>query len=273
MDAPGVGPRVQSFLVPKTGSSSAECEDALVYWSAPDQRDHYAAVADGASESMLAGHWAKRLVLDAIESMGVCEQWWRHVPLFAADLVARAGGNWDTFLANYREERVRRGRPIEWYEQPGLEKGAFATLLGVQLTPRESGRWGWHAFALGDTCLFHVAADGRVRSFPIEDHDAFGIDPQLLGSRNRDGALVAARLALGHGTALPGEQLLLATDALSAWLLSKDPAHGDVTPLGAVADLGPEDFADWVVDQRARGHMRNDDVALIRIRVPVGEHR
>src|SRR5690348_3151374 len=57
-----------TFWVPKRGSSPEEYEDAA--WVGPDgnssgdiqERSLTAAVADGASESLLAGRWARRLV-------------------------------------------------------------------------------------------------------------------------------------------------------------------------------------------------------------------
>ena len=59
---------VRTFWVPKRGSSRQEYEDAT--WVGPDGNGNgeiqhqslTAAVADGASESLLAGRWARRLV-------------------------------------------------------------------------------------------------------------------------------------------------------------------------------------------------------------------
>jgi hypothetical protein len=59
---------ISTFWLPKRGSSLQEYEDA--FWVGPNsdgegeirQRFLRVAVADGASESMLAGRWANRLV-------------------------------------------------------------------------------------------------------------------------------------------------------------------------------------------------------------------
>ncbi|MEU8600084.1 hypothetical protein [Streptomyces parvulus] len=273
-------PECQLLRVPKAGNTLKECEDAGLSWFGDARADDegrtvlplYAAVSDGASESLLAGAWAERLVADAVESMSLGRDWWDEVDTFVIDLMERSAPRWEAYLEWYRAERDARGRPITWYEQPGLEKGAFATVLGaeVRATVPGNGRadWSWHAFALGDSCLFHVR-DGVVRrAFPLEDVEGFGITPQLLGSRNHDTALVAERLQLAHGTLAPGDEVLLASDALAAWLLS--PHHGHHAPgtvLATLAELGNEPFTEWVEDQRVRGLMRNDDVTLIRIRV------
>ncbi|MGW2763155.1 hypothetical protein [Streptomyces sp. NPDC001275] len=273
-------PEYQLLRVPKAGNNLKECEDAGRAWPGDARADDqgrtvlplYAAVSDGASESLLAGAWAKRLVTDAVESMSLGHDWWDDVNMFVVDFMGRSALRWEAYLEWYRAEREARGRPITWYEQPGLDKGAFATVLGAEVRATVPGGstvdWSWHAFALGDSCLFHLR-DGVVRrAFPVEDVEGFGITPQLLGSRNHDTTLVAERLQLAHGTLAPGDEVLLASDALAAWLLSPHHEHqAPGTLLATLAEVGVEPFTEWVEDQRARGLMRNDDVTLIRIRV------
>ncbi|MFJ2783243.1 MULTISPECIES: hypothetical protein [unclassified Streptomyces] len=285
MGAPSTPLDVQRFLVPKTGSTTEECEDAIAVSPSPDASSLFAAVADGASESLLAGAWARRLVRGAVASMAVATdergdgQDGRGRPSgsFVENLLSHTVDQWDGYVAEYQAERAARGRPIAWYEQPGLDKGAFATLMAVHLTAdsaepaarKDIRHWTWRAFALGDTCLFHLRDGGLVTSFPLTDGDGFGITPQLLGSRNRDATLIADRASTASGELHAGDELLLATDALAAWLLS----HPDVDSggagrqLGSLADLGDEDFADWVESERDKSRMRNDDVALLRLRV------
>ncbi|MEU1445168.1 MULTISPECIES: hypothetical protein [Streptomyces] len=272
-------PEWHVMLVPKAGSSDEECEDAGFVWPGDPHIDDegritrslYAAVSDGASESLLAGAWAERLTRDAVESMTLTGDWWQDPGAFVGDFMGRSADRWDAYLARYQVERAARGRPITWYEQPGLEKGAFATVLGAEVRAfvADDGRtnWSWHAFALGDSCLFHMR-DGYVReAFPLGSFEDFGITPQLLGSRNRDVALVTDRVTVAHGVLVPGDELVLASDALAAWLLSSHAeSHPPGDQLGKLTELGQKRFADWVEDQRGRAHMRNDDVTLIRIR-------
>ncbi|MFF9983022.1 hypothetical protein [Streptomyces erythrochromogenes] len=272
----------QCFLVPKTGSSAEECEDATHVSSSPDQNSAFAAVSDGASESLLAGAWARQLVQGAVASMASADDRQgkgedRPSASFVEDLLARTAGKWDDYIAEYQAERAARGRPITWYEQPGLDKGAFATLVAVRIrttladpgVPEAARHWTWHAFALGDSCLFHLRNGRLIASFPIADHDGFGITPQLLGSRNRDAALIADRASTANGELRMDDELLLATDALAAWLLSQPgtSSGGAGKQLGLLADLGEDLFAEWVQSERDKSRMRNDDVALIRIRV------
>ncbi|MFJ9890502.1 hypothetical protein ACIRSF_30935 [Streptomyces rubiginosohelvolus] len=196
---------------------------------------------------------------------------------FVQDLLTRTVGQWDGYIAEYQAERAARGRPITWYEQPGLEKGAFATLVAVHIRaapavpedPEDPRPWTWHAFALGDSCLLHLREGQLITSFPIADGDGFGITPQLLGSRNWDAELIADRASTATGELRADDELLLATDALAAWLLPHPEiaSGGSGKQLGKLADLGEETFAEWVQSERDKSRMRNDDVALIRMRV------
>lgn len=282
MGAPSTPLDVQRFLVPKTGSSQDECEDAIDLSLSPDASSLFAAVSDGASESLLAGAWARQLVRGAVASMAAADE----KPgdgqnglseAFVEGLLARTVDQWDGYISDYQAERAARGRPIAWYEQPGLDKGAFATLMAVHMrtapavpeTPGAVRRWIWRAFALGDSCLFHLRGGRLIISFPITDGHGFGITPQLLGSRNRDATLIADRVSTATGELCAGDELLLATDALAAWLLSHPEidSGGAGKQLGNLADLDHELFTEWVQNERDKSRMRNDDVALIRMRV------
>lgn len=272
----------QCFLVPKAGSSPEECEDATYVASSPDEHSVFAAVSDGASESLLSGAWARQLVRGAVASMVAADDRQRdgetsQSESFVQDLLTRTVGQWDGYIAEYQAERAARGRPITWYEQPGLDKGAFATLVAVHIRaapavpedPEDPRPWTWHAFALGDSCLLHLREGQLITSFPIADGDGFGITPQLLGSRNWDAALIADRASTATGELRADDELLLATDALAAWLLPHPEiaSGGSGKQLGKLADLGEETFAEWVQSERDKSRMRNDDVALIRMRV------
>ncbi|WP_405872296.1 hypothetical protein OHB11_20950 [Streptomyces zaomyceticus] len=76
-------------------------------------------------------------------------------------------------------------------------------------------------------------------------------------------------MSTATGELRAGDELLLATDALAAWLLSHPEidSGGARKQLGNIADLDHELFTEWVQSERDKSRMRNDDVALIRMRV------
>jgi hypothetical protein len=170
---------------------------------------------------------------------------------------------WGLIIETYVYDREAAGRPVKWYEQPGLARGAHATLLAGRFAKSR-----WHAAALGDSCLFQVRDEHLVASFPVQTSAGFGIEPDLLNSLHQDSDLVAKRVALAEGTCEQHDQFYFCTDALAAWFLSRGEA-GE-RPWEALRDVGTDvipRFDIWVAEQRAHGLMRNDDVTLIRVDV------
>ncbi|MFC9296189.1 hypothetical protein ACFTWH_27705 [Streptomyces sp. NPDC057011] len=263
---------VTRLVVPKHGSSEAECEDAVAVLPACTHDDMLrtpltAGVCDGATESVLAKDWARILsraaaaaALDRPEVMAGGAAFEE----FAAGAVAQ----WEPWLETYTLARAEEGRPLKWYEQAKLGAGAFATLLAVRVDPGPgpAAAWRWRAAALGDSCLFHMRENRLLSSFPVQRPEEFGTTPDLFGSRNHDTVLLRERTRFTAGDARPGDRLLLMTDALAAWFLTAPD------PTSALYELqefsGPDDlerFTEWITGLRERQVLRNDDVAVVRI--------
>jgi hypothetical protein len=220
-----------------------------------------AAVADGASESLLAGVWAADLVT-RFTSPGASTE--------LATVLREAADGWNARLAEYIAGREAVGRPIQWYEEPGLAKGAYATIVGLHLadsvcTYSEEGPF--RAWALGDACLFQIRDDAVRTSFPISDADAFGNTPDLAPSCPVDFSLVQQHVVAVQGRWRSGDAFYLATDAMAQWFLAT-AALGE-QPWKLLGDLGtadgPTDFNTWVEERRLVGALRNDDTTLLRI--------
>jgi hypothetical protein len=249
-----------SFWLARGGNDAAEYEDA--FQPRKDGR-HSArrlrfAMADGASESILSGRWADVLT----------KTWCKGQRTHTAEILADAMTHWDGVLAAYLEDRNSHDRPIQWFEEPGLAKGSFATLLGVQFTTRRTNSGGWTAASLGDTCLFQVRGDDLVTSFPVKASAEFGSSPKLVPSKADDVDAVAAHVEERDGEWRSGDLFVLATDALSAWFLAEveQGAKPWEQLLGFTA-RGQAAFAEWANGLRAQGRLRNDDVTVVRIEV------
>ena len=259
---------VSTFSVPKRGSSPQEYEDAV--WVGPDgdgsgelqASSLTMAIADGASESLLAGPWARRLV-------GVfgSNRATRTRSVFIAAYRTAVGG-WDDEVAEYVREREERDRPIQWYEEPGLAKGAHATILAAEFRDGHSGRAPtWSASALGDSCLFQVRDELLYASFPMSDAKSFTYQPPLLGSRGADESVLRRHVKLTTRDWEGGDSFYLMTDALAAWFLRLNESGGrpweplrDMDTLDAALD-----FEGWVEELRDRDQMNNDDTTLVRV--------
>lgn len=257
-----------TFSVPKRGSSPQEYEDAV--WVGPDgdgsgelqASSLTMAIADGASESLLAGRWARRLV----EVFGTNKAT-RTRPAFVA-AYRTAVGEWDDEVAEYMKEREDRGSPIQWYEEPGLAKGAHATILAAQFRDGRGGRAPtWSASALGDSCLFQVRDELLYASFPMSDATSFTYQPPLLASRGVDESVLRRHVKVTTCDWERGDSFYLMTDALAAWFLRLNESGGRPwEPLRDMDTLDAElDFADWVEEQRDRDQINNDDTTLVRI--------
>ncbi|HEV7888367.1 MAG TPA: hypothetical protein VGO92_12475 [Acidimicrobiales bacterium] len=249
-----------SFWLPRGGNDAAEYEDA--FQPRKDGR-HSArrlrfAVADGASESMLSGRWADLLT----------RTWCKAQRGQTAEILADGMRQWDGELAAYLAARQTHNRPIQWFEEPGLARGAFATLLGVQFTTRRTSSGAWTATSLGDTCLFQVREDELVTSFPLKSSADFGSSPNLVPSRGEDPEVVAAHAEERDGEWRSGDLFVLATDALSAWFLSEVEAERRPwEQLLGFTSRGQAAFAEWANGLRTQGKLRNDDVTVVRIEV------
>jgi hypothetical protein len=250
---------VTTCWVPRGGSDVAQFEDAF---SPRANGPRHArrlrfAMADGASESMLSGLWADLLVRTWCTA--------RRRPL--AQVLATAAAAWEVELAAYLEQRERSDRPVQWFEEPGLDRGAFATLLGLAFTTSTGHSQGeWHAVSVGDTCLFQVRDDELLVAFPIKSSTEFDSAPKLVPSRLDDLDRVLAHVDEDRGDWRTGDVFFLATDAVGAWFLR---SHEAGTPPWRVLErfAGPAAFPVWVDARRAERSLRNDDATVMRVEV------
>jgi hypothetical protein len=242
------------FWAPKEGNRDTEYEDA--FWP-PGPLDSKGAsfrfaVSDGATETSYSKIWAKQLV--RAYSKGLFDN--DRIRKSVSELQAR----WS--------EIVRR-RPLPWYAEESVRRGAFASILGITLSddPSRSVGGTWQAVALGDSCLFHLRGEELLASFPIDSSDDFCNRPQLLSSSEVNNAAVYQNIRAVQGVWEEGDSFYLMTDALACWFMSED--ERGKRPWESVRDLdsrGPiKPFGDWLSDLRKRKAIRNDDVTLLRV--------
>ena len=261
--------QVNAFRLPKIGASDPECEDA--YWCGPgpggddDQPFLRVIIADGASESMLAGRWARHLT----EVFAAAPEQISTGTGFNA-AYERAAAGWEAELARYLQERADRDSPIQWYEEPGLARGAHSTLLAAEFScSPDSEHAYWVAAALGDSCLFQVRGGELVDKVPIYDSAGFGNQPALLSSSGTAAEVLGRHLTVKTGNLCRGDTCYLATDALSAWFLRmaetgeswKEPWR----PLQLLDEGNQGEFRELIGKLRDDGAIRDDDTTLVRV--------
>jgi hypothetical protein len=255
---------VRVFREPKAGSSREEYEDAS--WVGPgevteatplDLERLRVCIADGVTESLLAGRWANLLVA----SVGEADRRHGHERILRHAIEA-----WKGVLSEYIEAREKRGKPIQWYEEPGLDRGAMATMLAADFEGAD-GRGSWKAWAIGDACAFQVRDAKLEAAFPIARSDEFDSTPAMVSSKTTDLRALLRSSRRKHGRWQRGDVFYFATDALAAWFL-RALEEGE-RPWEVLRDLGPDegpsDFAQWVASMRDSGTLKNDDTTLVRV--------
>jgi hypothetical protein len=225
------------------------------------------AVADGASESLLSRDWAHLLVENLTEHGGRDCRTLRDRAGFAA-VLADTCRRWADWISDYPDRRAAAGRPIQWYEAPKLERGAYATVLAARFEEEAASRQSvWYAAALGDSCLFQVRGADLLLAFPVDSAADFDNSPALVNSRGHDAATLAPRIDVVTGVADSGDQFFLCTDAIAAWFLT-EAEHGRA-PWEELYDFtrseDTEGFLVWLSELRADGRIRNDDVTVVHV--------
>lgn len=243
------------------GNVQEECEDFCYPTrnkeiSAPALRF---AIADGASESLLSGQWARILTLAFCRSHNdSCD--------FNA-FYQRALRAWEKWKQSYINKRARIRKPIQWYEEPGLEAGAFSTFLGLRIEDENLNAW--QAIAVGDSCLFQVRDNDLIISFPISASKEFGNFPGLLCSNSQKNKKITEIIRSVSGRWAIKDRFYLASDALAQWIIKEHEQGGE--PWSILDEFilggGKNDFLDWLLDLRIQRKIRNDDIALMRIQV------
>ncbi len=241
----------QAFHVGKPGGAEGEYEDA--YYPEDNFRGelkaYRCAVADGATESAFSREWARLLV----------RGYGQHC-FFLRELQ----GLWRSLVERH---------PLPWYLASKITRGAHAAFVGLSLRDpnpsrvrTDTGKGRWRAFAVGDSCLFHVRGSELLAAGPVSKSEDFGSSPFLLSTTRRSPVFRGdPTVSVLSGTWEPKDAFYLASDAMAQWLLSEEEASRP--PWGFVRDMGPTIFERVVTILRATGRLHNDDTTLLRIEV------
>ncbi|NIO08906.1 MAG: hypothetical protein GTO40_13180 [Deltaproteobacteria bacterium] len=248
----------QAFHTPKRGNLEHEYEDAYVPECEfrTDLSEFHCAVADGASESAYSGEWARLL------ARGYCH---RGVSL------SRLQRCW---------LRIVNRRPLPWYLEAKVRRGAHAALVGLSLrngNADDAPGGSWVVTAVGDSCFFHVRDDGLLTVAPLSGSKQFDNTPHLIST---DAAasfgLKRSRIKRVSGEWRPGDSFYLATDALAQWILMEH--EGGRSPWSVLRGLDPaaersfkgaqsQCFDEMISALREQSEVRNDDMTLLRVEV------
>lgn len=243
---------VDVFCTQKAGNAEFEYEDA--FWppamrSTPLGDRVRIAAADGATDSLSSGLWARLLV----RAYGKRRLEREELP----EQLARLGRVWS---------RVIRRRPLPWYAEQKAEAGAHAAFVGLELTEAADSAGGnWSALACGDSCFFQLRTAEVVNAFPLSRSEEFSNSPVLLCSRaTRREQPPGIETATGMWT--EGDCFYLMTDALAAWFLGR--CEKGTVPWQSLRDVTlakDPPFDDWIARLREQNELKNDDCTLVSV--------
>lgn len=233
--------RVFSIRVAKHGNTIAECEDAV----ALDPRRGVLAVADGASSSFGAGEWADTLTKQFVQAPPKPLS----ITSFATWLAEARG-------ASPEPARQASDNPNGWWSEEGARHGAFSTVVGAAIMTDGDARVAT-VMCLGDSCAFVLTGSPGERTvrraLPYEDASQFGSHPSLLASMAAQGHDEPTWTTIPTS---PGDLLVLASDAVSEWLL------GDPKRFAILDGHAPEAIANRLIGERTDGRLVNDDLTI-----------
>ncbi len=240
--------RTQQFILQKSCSDFAECEDAIGINAALSRF----AVVDGATEAFDARSWATLLA----------ESW-------VEDEMATV--SIDAFRSCVAEQSLRlhatwHGRALSWYAEEKARSGSYAAFVGVQFDmnaklPR------WQAIALGDCCLIQLRKGAIERSFPLVDDEQFTSSPVLVPSLESMQDAALSKTLIDSGTIENEDVFLLLSDAVAAWYL-KQAKQRDVVCNEFDAQLAAsrhDELTRLFQRERLAHRIKDDDIAVLRI--------
>lgn len=241
------------FAMAKDADQPSTYQDAY----AMDAERGIVAIADGVSSALFSGPWAailtEAVVGDAPDPA--------ETELFAAWI--------ETQRRHWAASIDTSG--LAWFQRAKLPAGAFSTLLWARLLPVEEsaeGNFGavrLRAWAIGDSCLFHVRGGELVRSFPLQCSSELQADPIVLGSVDlkRDHQI---RFDSLREYCYPGDLLVLCTDALAEWALRGYEA-GQPPDWLRYWSMPFEQWQAEVIDLQQQRQIRYDDTTLLLVQV------
>jgi len=247
----------------KHDASEGYCEDAFAASEATF------AVCDGAAQGYLSGRWA-RLLASAVVEVAPTEG--------VQPAVEIARESWRQALVIDEQRRADENRPLKWYEQLGIEKGAGATLVVVEFQDSETNEGGrlWHAWAIGDSCLFLVRDGALTLSWPLETSAEFGFAPMLIGSDAAPDSHLGVDLQEATRAWRVGDKMYLMTDAVAKWFLTECEQDRQpwewIDKLSDIETRTDEErqqqlalFREAISSHREHGFIRDDDVTIVRL--------
>lgn len=237
--------------MPKVGEQDSDIQDAFA--ASPDGR--LAAISDGASSSLFPKEWAKMLV------QNFC---------YSSQFADSRGDSWQDWLKplqqQWREFYLNQHSSLPWYAKGSENKTcASATFIGLKIDPpTQAGEKTWSVIAIGDSCLFQIDKNlENLYSFPLNHSDQFKSVTRAFNSLPESSSHPPT-FHSKHYT--DGDIFLLATDALSQWILMSCEQQ-DQRWKKLLNIQNQDEFSRFINQLRSDKLIHDDDTSLAIIKV------
>lgn len=158
---------------------------------------------------------------------------------------------------------------LPWMKQAAFDRGSFASLLGLHV---DLDAEKLYLTAFGDSNIL-IMQDGLVvENFPITSPEDFAKSPDLICTVENENAylteevIAASKRTFDLSQVVTEDQvsILMATDALAAWVMSCDID----ARLNSLFSVGCDNqFIDLVHQSRSTSGLKVDDTTMITIRM------
>jgi hypothetical protein len=238
---------VEVFSSPKEGNTKEEYEDAFSSRPSPEGDKLRIAIADGATESSFSKLWANLLVESYTRSDVAGPEFF--------DQLTAGRRLW---------KKKTSGQPLLWYAAEKVKQGAFSAFLGVEIDNKTQK---FKAISVGDCNLFQLDnGEPQMRvvvKFPFQNSSDFSMRPFLIGSKPIED-ISEIKLKVMDGALRPKDMLILASDALSCWLLKRQES-GKPLWKWIYRRLKTEKHFNSLIEYGRKNGLKNDDMTLVRI--------
>ncbi|AFY84646.1 protein phosphatase 2C domain-containing protein [Oscillatoria acuminata] len=243
--------RIFYFSIPKVGERESDIQDA--FSASPDGR--LTAISDGASSSLFPKEWADLLVKNFCSSSHFADS---------------RGTSWQDWLKplqqEWREFYLNQHSRLPWYAKGSENKTcASATFIGLKIDPpTQAGEKTWSVIAIGDSCLFQIDRNlENLSSFPLKCSDEFKSVTRAFNSLPESSYHPPT---FHSGLYTDGDIFLLATDALSQWILTSYEQQ-DQRWKNLLSLQNKDEFYKFINQLRSDKQIHNDDTSLAIIKV------
>ena len=202
------------------------------------------ALSDGASISYDSAAWSRIVATHYVKRPIITREWL------------------DGCIADFNRQHDRETMP--WHMQGAYDRGSFASLLGVRVTPNNE----LHIVAIGDSLAVLCDGPHLSNTFPYQTAQQFDDAPMLLSSNRSKNPIFTDDVLSDDKTCvwplqhLNNPRLYCVTDALGQWLLAQsDETTAAIERIGGLRTRRA--FERFVLDERSAKRLKRDDTTML----------